>query len=179
MIRCLSNIGILCVYLLFFGLIVKPLRKASVMLFLYGFTAASFSVLPVDLLYRIYLNARSFAAIIEETSKFAFVLLFFSCRKLNDTTFKNKNLVWLGALVGLFFAFLENFSYISTFNIDLSVVIKRCFTAWPMHILYTSCSSYGLMQTFIRKKGVIWLLLLPLSIIIHHLYNTFIAPIIP
>lgn len=74
MIRYLSNFGILFIYLLFFWVIIRSSRKDRIIVFMAGFVAGACAALLVDLLYRLpYLNIRSFAAIVEELSKFIFV----------------------------------------------------------------------------------------------------------
>jgi hypothetical protein len=145
-----------------------------------GFVAGAFSGLWVDTLYKLpYLNLRSFAHIVEELVKFTIILLLLNWSKLRSLLSTDRNsFVWFGIVAGLFFAFLENIGWILSLNIDPLVTVKRGFFSWPMHMLYTGCSAYGLVQVIIHGKRVYWLILLPVSMLLHFLFNTYISPII-
>jgi hypothetical protein len=146
-------------------------------LFVAAFIAGSFSGILVYVIYSIPYIRYAAYHIVEELCKFVTVFMVFSWNRSKNLLIRDrKSVVWYGLLVGLFFAFLENFFY---FNIGLDVIIKRGFISWPMHMIYTECSTYGLIQTLVFGKKKDWLLLLPVSILIHFLFNQFIAPIIP
>lgn len=178
MIRYLTDFGLLLIYLIIFWILIGTDSAGRVLLIMTGFLVGVFSVICVDLLYRFPLSLNVFAPVVEESCKFVSMFLFFSWNNLRKRLLRYKeSLVWFGVLVGLFFAFLEDLSWIKTFDIGLDLVIKRGFISWPMHIAYTGCSTYGLVQTLIFNRRIYWLLLLPVSIFMHFLFNRFIAPL--
>ncbi len=179
MIRYLTDFGILLIYLIIFWSLIGSYSAGRVLMILTGFLVAVFSVICVDLLYRFPLSLNVYAPVVEESCKFVSVFLFFSWKDLRKMLLRYKeSLVWFGVLVGLFFAFLEDLSWIRTFDIGLDLVIKRGLISWPMHMIYTGCATYGLVQILIFRKRIYWLLLLPVSIFLHFLFNRFIAHLV-
>ena len=177
MARFVTNLILLLVYLLIFWMFIRSSRQRKIELFFLGFVTGTFSIMIVYGIYNIPFIREIASHIIEEISKITIVFLFLRWNKTRDRVLSDKALVlWYGVIVGLFFAFLENYFYI---NIGLEVMLKRAVISWPMHMLYTECSTYGLIQNQVYKKNDEWLLLIPASIVIHFLFNQFIAPIIP
>ena len=172
-----ANFTILLFYLLIFWVLIRSSRKRRMELFFSGFVAGAFSIIIVYVIYNIPHIKEIASHIVEEMSKFIIVFLFLNWKKSRDRLLRDKDSVlWYGLIVGLFFAFLENSFYI---DLGLEVMLKRGFISWPMHMIYTACSTYGLVQILVYRKNNEWLLLLPASIFLHFLFNQFIAPIIP
>jgi len=117
------------------------------------------------------LSSRLLAPIWEEMMKATVIFAFFAWNKLGSITQINRDLMTLfGLVVGLSFAAIENIGYINQYNIPLDVVVKRGFSTWDMHIVAAFLSSYGLKESYNKKK--IWILpYLAVAILIHLVMN--------
>jgi hypothetical protein len=177
MARFFTNFILLLFYLLTFWLLIHSSCQRKIELFFLGFISGTFSIIIVYVIYTLPYIREIASHIIEEISKITIIFLFLRWNKTSDRFVKDRTLIlWYGVIVGLFFAFLENYFYI---NMSVEVMLKRGLISWPMHMLYTVCSTYGLIQNQVYRKNEEWLLLIPVSILIHFLFNQFIAPIIP
>lgn len=175
--KIITNFILFLVYLLIFWVLIRLSRKRKIELFFTGFITGGFSIIIVYIVYNLPHIQELASHIIEEVSKFSIVFLFLKWNRTRDRLLRDPDSVlWYGVIVGLFFAFLENSFYI---NMNIEVIVKRGLISWPMHMLYTACSTYGLIQVLVHRKNQEWLLLLPASIILHFFFNQFIAPIIP
>lgn len=177
MAKFLANFLILLIYLLIFWFLIRSSRKRRIELFFAGFVAGALSIIIVYVVYNIPYIKDIASHIVEEISKFIVIFLFLNWNRSRALLLRDKDsVVWYGLIVGLFFAFLENSFYL---NMGLDIILKRGLISWPMHMIYTECSVYGLIQILVYGKNKEWLLLLPASIFIHFLFNQFISPIIP
>jgi len=120
----------------------------------------------------------------EETAKFAFFLLayiFITCRvHLNNEELSElrgvKNLVVLGASIGLTLAVFENLIDYSYLTIELTLI--RTIVCWPLHIITIGLLAYGFNRYIITSRRIMILSFLLLAFLIHIFYNV-ITTIVP
>jgi len=180
MIRYVANFVILAIYSLFFWFVMRLSRRTKVLLLTGGFIVGASSVLLVGAVYLYpYVNLRNYAYFIEEVCKFILIFIVILLPRLRNIFQEERHSIpWFGVMVGSYFGFLENFSRIETYDVGLDIILKRGITSWPMHMIYTLCSAYGL-QLIIDNRKVWGVLFLAMSIFLHLLFNYYIAPYIP
>lgn len=107
------------------------------------------------------------APVIEESSKLLFIFLAFRFFRRDTLLEKRTHLVFGGSL-GLGFAFIENFGFVSNF---LNVLF-RGFSSWLMHIGTATLLAYGICYIQKSKRNLAWVLVfLMFAMVIHSLFN--------
>jgi len=110
----------------------------------------------------------------EELAKFVLLLLAFQYSewvvgKMQFTNGRSNRMVLLGVSIGLAFAVVENI--LSYGYLDGLATLVRTLLPWPLHLLTTGLSAYGLFRFQTSKRIIVLVIFLLFAIIIHFVFN--------
>ena len=170
MLGIVVNIALLTIWLLIFHII-----KRNVAVVLLGVAIGIVGVFLLSGLIQLYWlritgipltehqNKAFIAPIVEESSKFLFILLVaWKSRRVSS------EITIFGVSVGLGFAFIENFGFIA----NALNLLLRGFSSWILHMATTVFLSYGIRSRLVLRRSTIWTVFgLLAAMLIHGVFN--------